>query len=163
MSNIEIRMTARTDAEALVRLSRESAIESGALHLFEEGHSREHLTDLLERGVGFAAVEDGEVIGVALFTPIDTGFARLQDLESQHIYVRPDRRSMRLVRKLFGAVQEYADANQHTILLHQVAYFSALNGQTTETKRVGALYKYFEFEGSFGATYVCRPKAKKVA
>ena len=155
--HLVVRRANLKDVPALMELSYDSARESGVIEQYDAVHNREHLTTVLTRGVSFVACEDGEVIGSVLFVPIDTGYSLLKHMESAHLYVRSGRRSMPVVRAIIQAVKDYSTANNVVMFLHQVSYPAAIAGQRAQTRRVGALYKYFNLEGSYGASHVVRP------
>lgn len=144
----------------LVRLAKESAHEVGAIDIFDEEHCRNHFKELMESGVFFLLSDGDDIIGAALFTQIDAGFATLKHFESQHIFVEARRRAMPLLRQLIEAIQQYARDNQVVMLVHQVAYFDALEGNKKQTKRVENLYRHFDMDGSFGITYAIRPEMR---
>ena len=157
LTDVAVRRADLRDVEALMELSYDSARESGVLEQYCAEHNREHLTCVLNRGVSFVACDGGEVIGAVLFTPIDTGYSLLKHMESAHLYVRAGRRSMPVVRAIIQAVKRYSTEAGVVMFLHQVSYPAAIAGQKAQTQRVGALYKYFGLEGSYGASHVVRP------
>lgn len=156
-STLNVRYAALADIPALMALSRNSAQETGTLDIYDEARNRTHLTDLLTRGVGFVVCIDKDLIGAALLTPIETESAVLKHLESAHLFVRTDSRSMPVVRALLRAIGKHCTREDIVALMHQVSYTAAIEGRTTETRRVGTLFKRLFGGNSYGVTYVIRP------
>ena len=161
MAEFETKLADMTHLNNVLALMGDSARELGEEHLVDPEHSRAHAEALLRRGTSILLLEQGAVIGAAMFTRIDAGYALLEHLETAHLYILRDRRSIRAVRALFEAIRAFADTHRLTLLLHQVSYAAALVGRKTDTERVETLYKYFKFDGPYGITYVCRPKQRK--
>lgn len=159
--SLYVRRASMDDIASIVALALESAQEQGALHTFKKDHAQAHMEDLLRRGIIYAAFMGDELIGAVMLAPIDTGFSFLPDLESHHLFLRADRRGYHVVNALKNRVQDHADEHGINVLFHQVAYFAALSGDKTHTQRVEKLYKRFKFDGSYGITYVCRPRRQR--
>lgn len=159
---LSTRMLDFADIPAMMALAYDSAVESGVAERYCARHSRAHFAGLLIRGVGIGVCDGSDVIGLALFAPIDAGFAVLEDMESAHIFIRSDRRSIEVARMMFRAIRRLAQETGHTLLVHQVAYFDALSGRRTQTERVERLYKRMRLDGSYGITYVCRPEPDEI-
>ena len=154
---LRVRRATIDDIDALIALALDSAQEHGALKSFDKEHARAHMEDILRRGIIYAAVVGDDLIGAAMLTPIDTSFCFLEDLESQHLFLRADRRGYHVVSAILRRVKSHARDHGISILMHQVAYHAALAGDKRQTQRVERLYKRFGFDGSYGITYVCRP------
>ncbi len=166
LHGLSSRMLDLDDVPALMSLSYDSAVEMKVPHLYCPEHNHDHLAAILERGVSFGVcdVEDrSKLCAAAMFVPIDAGIAMLKDFESAHVFIRPDCRSLAVVRVLFGAVRRYSNETGRTLLVHQVSYFDALAGRTTQTERVQRLYRWLDMDGSYGITFACRPLAAEAA
>lgn len=160
-SRLSTRKLNVADLPALIELARLSAVEAGVSHRYSAQHTEAHLSNILANGVAIGVCIRGKLIGVAMFTRIDAGFALLDELESAHIFIHTDYRSPRVAKSLFEAIHQLADATGRPVLLHQVAYFDMLAGRKEQTERVEKLYKRMKFDGPYGITYVCRPTSSR--
>lgn len=157
-ATITTRLLHEGDVPALMALTYDFTLEFGVASRYDAEHNAEHMSDVLERGIGIGVCEHGKVVGAALFVPIDTGYEVPKDaMETAHVVVHRNNRSMNVVRALFMAVRRLANATGLKLLMHQISYPSALSGSKVQTERVEQLYKYFVRDGSYGITYVCRP------
>ena len=162
MADITTRLADATiDLDSLVGLARDSACEQGMSEIFDEAHTRAHLTELLTKGIGFVACIDEVVIGTILLTPIETGFAILRHVESAHLMMDPRKRTMPAVRALIRTVRKYCTEHDIVALIHMVGYGAAIAGRKDDARRVDALYKMLIGDGTYGITYVIRPDSKK--
>lgn len=153
--DINLSLATPSDIPGLVECSRLAAQEAGPqwLERFNQAHAERHMSRLVIDGHCFIAKRLISVIGLIACSRIDTGFAFLEDLETAHIYVRPEERKSLAIFMLFDAVEEFACHRGIKVLFHQVDYTSVIDGRKGNTARVETLFKRRRYEGPIDIVY----------
>lgn len=120
---------------------------------FDRKHAEQHMHRLVVEGRCFIATRDETVVGLIACVPIDTGFAKLPDLETAHIYVRAGERSSAVIFEMFKAVEAYATSHGVKVLFHQVNYPAAIDARPSNGDRVETLFKRRRYDGPIDIVY----------
>lgn len=155
-----VRRAVRADHPALVRLLKSFAEERGRTDEFDEEHAAQHMHDALDEDITFIAFADEEPAGAIIARRIDVGYRRLEDVETDYLYLTVEHRSIRAVSALLDALEAFADEHGLCVCVHQLDYVGVVAGEETNSRRVEALYRFRKYAGPVGEVHARQPYAR---
>lgn len=154
---LTVRRAVREDRPALVRLLKRFAEERGLEAKFDPAHADRHMQHALEAEMTFIAFAGEEPAGAIICRHVDIGICRLDDIETDYIYLAPEHRSLPAISALLNAMEAFADERNISVCVHQLDYVAAIAGEESNGRRVEALFKFRDYRSRVGDVYTRQP------